>query len=356
MNKKQISQSDCDKFKTNPQINPLTNRKIKTNGPTYRDLMKYCNDKETITKKSISQQDCETFLKNPHTNPLTQRKIKKNGPKYQELMKKCSGHENQVKLDSPKIECLNESPITLDAYTESDNKDLIKILLPDSNGSPMTKSICITKSELIEMLESDLSTRRYETRTYTDINAPSYFMADWISVDRRFPLTTSGQNGVPGKKRFIKFPINNLHFTYGSIKKALETSGSQILHARILEKTRIGNLYGTFGVGQLHGQLPGENIYTLFSRKNNKNEYPSFRHNRNSDSNFIKTDFEVNKMIRDLKSCVADSGPDNNNYTVNSNLYPHEENAQNRDGFREILLSPELQQALIRLGVFREIR
>lgn len=34
--------SNCTKWLSNPLINPLTNRKIKKNGPTYNKIKKEC--------------------------------------------------------------------------------------------------------------------------------------------------------------------------------------------------------------------------------------------------------------------------------------------------------------------------
>lgn len=42
-NKKLSKNNICKQFKNNPAINPITNRKIKINGPTYKKLLKQCN-------------------------------------------------------------------------------------------------------------------------------------------------------------------------------------------------------------------------------------------------------------------------------------------------------------------------
>lgn len=42
----------CEKWLLNPLINPVSNRKIKLNGPTYKKLEKQC---KSLPKKSIKK-------------------------------------------------------------------------------------------------------------------------------------------------------------------------------------------------------------------------------------------------------------------------------------------------------------
>ena len=81
LNQKEI----CDKWLKNKTINPTTSRKIKENGPKYKQLQKICS-LNPLNQKEI----CDKWLKNKSINPETFRKIKENGPKYKQLQKLCS--------------------------------------------------------------------------------------------------------------------------------------------------------------------------------------------------------------------------------------------------------------------------
>jgi hypothetical protein len=97
-NKKQSSDKNqdelCDKWLKRKTINPLTNRKIKKNGPIYKQYDKKCTSKEekSVTFDDICQKWKHIKKNNPEDkliNPLTKKAIKLNGPKYKELEKLC---------------------------------------------------------------------------------------------------------------------------------------------------------------------------------------------------------------------------------------------------------------------------
>lgn len=170
--------------------------------------------------------------------------------------------------------CQNESPITLDPYKKKNNDNIITIYFPNSKDIYSSdKSTCIDKNELIDMLSSDLSKRRENE------GPPGYFMADWVPRTNS-NIEDTGHKGKPGFKLFVKFPINNIYFTYNTISFALSLPGGTPLYAKkILNNQRIGNLYGTFGIGQNHGQSPGFSVYKLYLSstvlaKEDNNEYP----------------------------------------------------------------------------------
>ena len=76
----------CDQWNKNPLVNPLTNKPIKQDGPTYRKIEEIC---KIIPK-------CEEWRKDPTRNPITKRKVNvtaKNGI-YQKLLKLCGPVES----------------------------------------------------------------------------------------------------------------------------------------------------------------------------------------------------------------------------------------------------------------------
>lgn len=93
-----ITKQDCDKWLADPQINPITNRKIIKDGPTYKKLHKECIP---IEDRPIAITDCEKWKKNPTHHPITNRKLNvvaKTGI-YQQLLKLC---DSKIPVGRPK--------------------------------------------------------------------------------------------------------------------------------------------------------------------------------------------------------------------------------------------------------------
>jgi hypothetical protein len=57
---------DCDKWKKNKTINPETNRKVKEDGPIYKNIEYEC---------SLTKKNCDAFKREPTKNPKTGRKL-----------------------------------------------------------------------------------------------------------------------------------------------------------------------------------------------------------------------------------------------------------------------------------------
>lgn len=91
----------CPEFLKNSSINPKTGRKIKHNGPVYRQLERECID---IMHREV----CLKFFKNPSINPRTGRQIKKNGPVYNKLTAECNSRNW---LKSHPLTNLQNSPV-----------------------------------------------------------------------------------------------------------------------------------------------------------------------------------------------------------------------------------------------------
>jgi serine/threonine protein kinase len=97
-------ESRCKKWKQSPDVNPTSGRKIKINGPTYKKLRAECDkiskqpQSPFVTAKTQSplpavgakqQTDCAKWKTFPDVNPATGRKIKINGPTYKILRAEC---------------------------------------------------------------------------------------------------------------------------------------------------------------------------------------------------------------------------------------------------------------------------
>lgn len=91
-----MSDKTCLDFMKNPNINPVTGRKIKLNGPVYKKLEKRCYSKIFNKKQKRNTKIFQDFLY--PINPETGRKIKLNGKVYNKIKHKY----NSFEIKSPK--------------------------------------------------------------------------------------------------------------------------------------------------------------------------------------------------------------------------------------------------------------
>jgi len=121
--------ADCDKWRLNPGINPLSGRNITSKDPIFYQLKRACGGKAPMAnpqrnvkmkcqnyrvnmknvayggsprcksnKKLFTDTNCKKWQLNPEINPLTGRKITVGDPIYNKFMKECG-----IKLPPPKL-------------------------------------------------------------------------------------------------------------------------------------------------------------------------------------------------------------------------------------------------------------
>lgn len=102
----------CLEWHRNPDVNPITNRKIKRNGPTYQKLEKDCGSiSKSIKPKPQPQpkpqtpplsedEECDEWKANPNINPKTGREIYSHGKIFKKYMKNCGDVEDVKKPKS----------------------------------------------------------------------------------------------------------------------------------------------------------------------------------------------------------------------------------------------------------------
>jgi gamma-glutamylcysteine synthetase len=103
------TKDECDKWKLNKLVNPITNRKIQEGKPTYNDFKKHCTDKSkspivevkkdkvkskspiVIAKKDnkYTKDECDKWNANKLVNPKTNRNIQEGKPTYNDFKKHC---------------------------------------------------------------------------------------------------------------------------------------------------------------------------------------------------------------------------------------------------------------------------
>lgn len=92
-----ISQKDCESWKLNPNVNPITKRKISPDGPVFKRFSQICEN----GKGQFTDKDCNAWKKNPTRNPVTGRKLRtdtKTGI-YQQLVKLCGSKTTSATKD-----------------------------------------------------------------------------------------------------------------------------------------------------------------------------------------------------------------------------------------------------------------
>ena len=90
-----MDNTKCNEWKLNKNINPVTKRKIKTQGAIYKNLEKICNNEN-------NDYLCNEWKLNKNINPVTKRKIKKEGSIYKNLENLCKDKKSSI-LSNPSL-------------------------------------------------------------------------------------------------------------------------------------------------------------------------------------------------------------------------------------------------------------
>ena len=131
--------------------------------------------------------------------------------------------------------CVNESPITLMPYTESDI-DVFTVKLP-SEMRKFKIGSCMSKEELSGALLSDQNT-----------DTPDYIMCVY-TTPRQSRDHLTGMTGKPTIRTVIRLMSSQIYITAGSAKRIMEAS-TKTWYALPLfggKRRRIGNVSGLYG-------------------------------------------------------------------------------------------------------------
>lgn len=144
--------------------------------------------------------------------------------------------------------CTNSNLITLEPYSDEDNP---VIIYTPSSANKFEKSICATKEELIGYL-----------RAFQDTSIPDNIMTIYSRGD------ASGFGGEPLGKIVVKLPVNNMYVTMGSMRRVIQSDVDTWYALPLFsgKRRRIGNLKGIYGASMNHGQIPGFQIFKLYTR------------------------------------------------------------------------------------------
>lgn len=198
-----------------------------------------------------------------------------------------SSEKNYYKNDN--IHCTNNNVFTLESYTKEDEPIQIYTL---NNKKKFEISTCITIDEL-----------KHHLAAGKDTKYPSMIMS-----------ICTPQSHATGKI-VISLPPNNIFYTYGSVQKLLYSELNKTWFALPLfggKKRRIGNLDEAPLIGSLHCQIPGYQVYKLYSLDQIQNDleviettsdYPNFLYDNIIKEFNLKEDITINfinKLIDDL--------------------------------------------------------
>lgn len=227
-----ISMAESHNINTNGTIRQLYNR-ILHNLLPLRQLDENENNNNSDTESTISEEDTNDF------SSVTSNE---------------SDIENIKQFTSN--QCKNEDLIMGEPYTvdTNDNVFIMYVQKPNSNKFNDT-GICVSKTEIKEYLKSDL----------TEDN-PTVLMTLWTGKD----LDNSGNYGKPSGRIIVKMPPFNTFVTLGSLEQMLKNDYNKEWFLYPLyngKRRRIGNLEGSYGSGQNHGQIPGSIIYKAYNKK-----------------------------------------------------------------------------------------
>jgi len=122
---------------------------------------------------------------------------------------------------------------------ESIGEQFIKIVLPGGHIR------CYPKNSTLKFMKANV-------------------FANWVQSVPERPIDDMGYSGRPGKQRFVR-TLDNTWLTYDSARRIVKATPSHFTFnaVKVARNQRIGNLRGTFGVSENHGQLPGFTVYEL---------------------------------------------------------------------------------------------
>jgi len=135
-------------------------------------------------------------------------------------------------------ECNNDESVMGNTWNEVEDDDIIKIRIGNHTH-------CFEKDGI-----------------FGTFRMPNGAMSDWMQNPLTETMDAEGYGGIPGYLRVYMLP-NRMWIDEESYELLMSHQYNYFIGFPIASNFRIGNRMGTFGVSELHGQLPGETIYQL---------------------------------------------------------------------------------------------
>lgn len=151
--------------------------------------------------------------------------------------------------------CQNDADyITSEDWSENNKPDLKIYFLKNVNNPTLTDSdfniYCANKENFLKW-----------------VNDPEHHFKGWVPIKKDGHIDESGHGGRPSFfEEFIKLPINFI------LKPDDNFKSDKYIAIPFYIQKRVGNPFGVFAIGALHGQEPGETIYYLFPYTDDLND------------------------------------------------------------------------------------
>ena len=305
------TQDICDKWRSKPLVNPLSNRTIKEDGPIYNKLKKECNTSASRSislqhKKKVINEDeiklCKQWLKNKSINPKSNKAITSTGAIYKKYLKLCANisksrsntsSTSSIKPPSGNINNSSSSSSTRNTSSSLSINDFIKP--PSGNRNSLAASIIPQPSSgsrnisSISSIKPPSGNRNSSAASNTDFMTPSLGNSEspLISTEsstnrlhRSTPFSksstiTSSASSYNIITRFMEKRINNYKildkyikkinnkYENNCIKKYTNKAGKKLLRIgnKIILEEQVGEK-GSFGI-----------VYKSYYRVNKKDDY-----------------------------------------------------------------------------------
>jgi len=244
-------ESDIENFTLEQLISIAENNNIDTNGTIRQLYNRILHNLQQSLRESNSRQ---SGLHNEDNSDTESTGYEEDTNDISRITSNENDIENIKQFTSN--QCKNEDLIMSEPYTIDTNDDVFIMYVQKPNSNKFNDTgICVSKTEIKEYLKSDL----------TEDN-PKVLMTLWTGKD----LDNSGNYGKPSGRIIIKMPPFNTFVTLGSLEQMIKNDYNKEWFLYPLyngKRRRIGNLQGSYGSSQNHGQIPGSVIYKAYNKK-----------------------------------------------------------------------------------------
>lgn len=150
--------------------------------------------------------------------------------------------------------CQNDSDFFSGDEWSDTNKPTLIIHFKSIN-SEKENVLCFVKDDIVKWIQDPR-------------NAVAKWIPNGIIKGNKYNLSDIDSEGYGGRpsyfERFYKLPVGG--YILPPLVQPPDLEYNEYIAVPFYEKVRIGNIYGVFGVGASHGQLPGETVYYLIPK------------------------------------------------------------------------------------------
>lgn len=141
----------------------------------------------------------------------------------------------------------------------------------------------------------------YEIRSFIEYLAFAEPMANWVQNDQEIAMDDMGRGGHAGNERYVQLPNGYQWIRVENGDRVIQMleDGYRHFKALLVDRVRLGNIDGIFGVGNLHGQLPEEPIFLLEEIYEDKPDIALTLYSMKNE--FYNRVYDILRVFRDVK-------------------------------------------------------